>query len=281
MEIIGSLILSVIALTLLGLFLWRQRDHQADRAETARLISFQPVEPPEFSYDMVADLPEPARRFFRFAIKEGTPLYTVAQLEMTGQFGMGDKTEPRYMSMRARQTLGAPEGFVWAMTAGSALSHISGSDTGRWTRFWLARLLPVARSGGTLDHQRSAFGRYIAEALFWTPGALLPAPHITWTEDTHSSAHVTLRHRDMQQTIKLKVDPLGRPVEVSFLRWSNANPEKTFRLQNFGGYLSNFQTFQGFHLPTHIEAGNHFQSDDYFPFFVADITDIRFPHLTP
>lgn len=61
-------------------------------------------------------------------------------------------------------------------------------------------------------------------------------------------------------------------------RWSNANPEKQHRLQPFGGYLSEFRTFDGFRLPTHVEAGNHFETDQYFPFFVADVTSVEFCH---
>ncbi|MFT4654270.1 MAG: hypothetical protein ACJA0G_001943 [Kangiellaceae bacterium] len=32
-----------------------------------------------------------------------------------------------------------------------------------------------------------------------------------------------------------------------------------------------------FTLPTCIKAGNYFETEDYFPFFVANISDILFP----
>ncbi|WP_222433792.1 DUF6544 family protein [Pistricoccus aurantiacus] len=76
------------------------------------------------------------------------------------------------------------------------------------------------------------------------------------------------------------VAPDGQPIQVRFERWSNANPEKVYRLQPFGGYLSAFQEFTGFRLPTHVEAGNGFGTDQYFPFFVVDVTDIDFPEWT-
>ncbi len=40
--------------------------------------------------------------------------------------------------------------------AGRGLMTLSGSDSECWTRFWLMRLLPVARMGGNPDHTRSA-----------------------------------------------------------------------------------------------------------------------------
>ncbi|MEM6456215.1 MAG: DUF6544 family protein [Acidobacteriota bacterium] len=270
-------ILLFLVLGVAALALRRQADRRADRAEMDRLIALQLSDPPAFSPEMVADLPEPARRFFTFAIAEGTPLYTVAWIEMTGQFGMGDKADPGYMPMRATQVLAAPEGFVWAMSGGSGAMRMEGSDSGTWTRFWLFGLAPVARLGGNPDHTRSAFGRTVAEAVFWTPAAVLPGSNITWAPVSENVARVTMRRNDLAQSVDLTVDPAGRPLHVSFMRWSDANPDKEHRLQPFGGYLSAFRAFGGFTLPTHVEAGNLFQTDDYFPFFIADVTDLRFP----
>lgn len=276
MRMIFIWVLVIIGLALAGLFAWRKADMRADRAEMDRLIATQPPDPALFSADMVAELPDPARRFFTFAIAEGTPLATVAVIEMEGEFGMGDKADPGYMPMRATQVLAAPEGFVWAMTGGGAM-RMAGSDSGTWTRFWLHGLAPVARFGGDPDHARSAFGRYVAEAVFWTPAAVLPGPNVIWEAVSENVARFTVRRGDLEQSVDLTVDAEGRPLHVSFMRWSDANPEKVHRLQPFGGYLSEFQEFDGFTLPTHVEAGNMFETDDYFPFFIVDITDVSFP----
>ena len=105
------------------------------------------------------DLPESAQRYFRFTIAEGTPLYTLAHIEMTGQFALGTQDAPNYMDMAATQVLAVPTGFVWKMSGGSGLMRMSGSDSASWTRFWIAGLAPVARFGGDPDHTRSAYGR--------------------------------------------------------------------------------------------------------------------------
>ncbi len=273
-SIIGAL--SAAAL-LGGAAAWRASDHRADRAEARRLVELQPAEPARFDPALVADLPEPARRYFAFAIAPGTPLYTVAVIKMTGQFALGDRDAPNYMQMTAQQTLAAPHGFVWSMRAGRGAMRVSGSDSGRWTRFWAMGLAPVARSGGTSDHARSAFGRYVSEAVFWTPAALLPGQGVRWEAVDKSTARVIVTHGDLSQSVDVTVDAGGRPGKVEFPRWTNANPDEVFRLQPFGGYLSEFRTFAGFTLPTHVEAGNHFGTEDYFPFFIADVHDVRFP----
>jgi hypothetical protein len=33
----------------------------------------------------------------------------------------------------------------------------------------------------------------------------------------------------------------------------------------------------GFTVPTHVEAGDHFGTDSYFPFFIADVLDLQYP----
>lgn len=260
-----------------GMALWRRADRRADRAEMERLLATSPASPARFTPAMVADLPEPARRFFTFAIADGARLHTAVRLGMTGSFGMGDKGSPRYAPMRATQVLAAPHGFVWAMASGRGAVRLSGSDSGRWTRFWLGGLAPVARLGGDRDHARSAFGRMVAEALFWTPAAALPGPHVTWEPVGEDVARMTMRRGDLEQAVDITVGEDGRPLTVSFQRWSDENPEKTHRLQPFGGFLSAFEEVEGFRLPMHVEAGNHFGTDDYFPFFIADVTDVGFP----
>lgn len=271
---------TVISVGLLVLAGWRMLDHLRDRAETARLHAAQPSDPNLFQHEMIADLPEPAARFFRFSIAEGTPLSSIATIKMKGQFSLGSKDRPNYMAMQASQVLAAPTGFIWKMRAQSGHLRLSGSDSLTWTRFWMGGLLPVARSGGDADHARSAFGRMVAEAVFWTPAAVLPSRNVSWEPLDRDTARVTVRHNDMVQSADVSVASNGQPTKVIFQRWTDANPDKVYRLQPFGGYLSRFQEFQGYRLPTHIEAGNHFGTDAYFPFFVADVTEISFAEPT-
>ncbi|WP_296932028.1 DUF6544 family protein [uncultured Marinobacter sp.] len=271
-----SLFILVVVATA-ALWAWRRADHAADEAAMARLAALQPAAPERFELSLLEGLPEPAQRYFRYTIQPGTPLHTVARIAMTGKFGMGNRDAPDYMNMQATQLLAMPEGFIWKMSAHRGLLGISGSDTDQWTRFWLMGLFPVARAGGDADHARSAFGRYVAEAVFWTPAALLPGPGVSWKLVDINTARVIVRHEGMEQAVDVVVADDGRPLQVSFDRWTNANAEKVHRLQPFGGYLSEFREFEGFVLPTHVEAGNFFATEDYFPFFIARVTDIEFP----
>lgn len=281
METLFLIILSVLALPLAAMLVWRWRDKAADKAVGRQLEALQIENPAVFDPSMVDGLPDPARRYFLYTIRPGTRLCTVCRISMHGKFGLGSKSSPNYMPMQAEQTLACPHGFIWKLKAGRGLLPITGSDaaTGQrsWSRFWLAGIVPVARAGGNPDHALSAFGRYVAEAVFWTPAALLPGRGVVWEAVNEATARVTVSHEGRTQSVDVEIDAEGRPVKVRFLRWSDANPEKTFRFQPFGGYLSEFRDFDGFNLPTRIEAGNFFETEDYFPFFLAEVDDIRFP----
>lgn len=257
-----------------ALTVWRQSDMQADRAAWNALAAMQGADRPAFSATMLSDLPEPAERFFRFVIAEGTPLTAVSEITMSGKIGLGGKEDPRYQPMHAQQVLAPPHGFVWRLDTQS----ISGSDglSGdySWTRFWLFGLVPVVRVSGDGDHRRSAFGRLVAEAAFWAPASLLPGPHVRWEPLGTDSARAIVRFGGLEQNVDLFVDAEGRPLQVTIKRWSNENPDREFRLQPFGGFLSEFADFGGYRLPTRVEGGNLIGTDDYFPFFKAEVTDI-------
>lgn len=258
---------------LLGL---RVYDWRADQMEWTRLSSLQPERPMKYDPAMVTDLPEAAQRYFNFTIRPGTPLITVAEIRMGGFFSLGSRDAPDYRTMNARQILATPNGFVWQLRLPGGLP-VSGSDSAKWTRFRILGLLPVARMGGTPDHRLSAYGRYIAESVFWTPAALLPGPGVCWQGIDSDTASVTVNHGSLSQTVELTVDADGRPVSVSFMRWSNANPERQYRYQPFSGLLSEYREVQGFRLPFHVEAGNMFGTDDYFAFYKAEVSMIQFP----
>jgi hypothetical protein len=276
---IAFLLAGLLAAALAALALWRLADRRTDARAWADLAAL-PQPTGTFDPAMVADLPDPARRYFLYTIAPGTALRTTAVIEMGGEIGMGSKDAPAYRPMRARQILATPAGFVWELDAGL----IGGSDgmtaANSWTRFRLGGLLPVVRVGSNADHFRSAFGRVVAEGTFWTPAAFLPGPGIAWEAVDADTARVTVAAHGLSQSVEITVTPDGQPLRVVLPRWSNVNTEKEWRLQPFGGDLADFRTFDGYRLPTTVDGGNHIGTDDYFPFFKARVTAIRFADLT-
>jgi len=267
------------------LVLWQLRKFSADERDSAEarrelLKGAALATPPSYDPRMVAELPEPARRLFNFAIAPGTPLKSVVEIKMAGELSLGTKQEPNYLPMRARQVLAAPHGFVWEIEAGKGLMRVSGSDgmlrDRSWTRFWLLRAVPVARVDGDSDHLRSSFGRLVAEAAFWSPAFLLPREGVVWTQVDKDTARASVTHGALAQSVDIHVDAAGQPLWASLPRWSNANPQKIYRVQPFGGELSDFRTVEGFRVPFRVDGGNFFGTPDYFPFYRARVLELRF-----
>lgn len=269
-------LLGAIALLLATLKVLRTQDQRREHAAWMGLVEDADNPGRTFDPTLVAELPEPARRFFQFTIQPGTRLANAVEVEMGGEIGLGTRAKPNYRPMRACQLLCPPQGFIWSLRSG-AISGSDGATTeASWTHFWLLNIIPVARVGGS-DHQRSAFGRLVADSVIWAPASLLPRPGVSWEPLSSDSAQVTVREGSLEQSVTVEVDAEGAPLRVFFQRWSDANPERQYRYQPFGGDLSEFQNFAGYRLATRVLAGNHYGTEDYFPFFKAAVTTIRFP----
>jgi hypothetical protein len=269
---IGLSILAFLAVGLLGL---RWMDVRRDEAAWQRLVRQASATSGTYDPRMIEGLPEPAQRYFNFSILPGSPVVSVVELEMTGELGLGSPNDPKFSKMTARQVLAPPHGLVWRVQVGA----ISGSDgvtsTSSWTKFWLYGLIPVVRVSNNEDHRRSAFGRVVAEGAFWTPAMLLPGDNVRWEQVDENTARAIVSINGFEQNVDVTVAHDGQPTHVVISRWSNENPDRVYRLQPFGGYLDDFRRFDGYLLPTSVEGGNHFCTDDYFPFYKARISEIR------
>ena len=259
-----------------GLLALRLSDRRDDEAIARELLASAHAAG-RFDPRALAGLPEAARRYLRAVIAPGAPLRTVTRIEMGGTLDLGSAEAPAPRPMRASQILAPPLGFLWRVRAGRA---ISGTDAlcggSSHSRFRMAGLVPVGRSRG-LDHLRSSFGRMAGEAAFWAPTALLPERGALWHDTgTADRARVTLARGGLSQTVEIALGADGLPRAVSFPRWSDANPERRFRLQPFGGRLARFRDFEGVQLPTRVAGGNGFGTPDWFPFFHAEVRSVRF-----
>ena len=274
-------IVGIAAVTLIGgavilpLRAHRKAMEEAEGAY-ARVAARPPPPLHRFDPQQVLDLPEVAQRYFRHAIAPGTPLYSVAQLEMHGTFLLGDKNKFQTYEMTALQALRPPDQFVWLPKMWSGAMTITGLDAlvagEASTRFWLMGLVPVARELTSPDLVRSAQFRAAVESAMWLPASLLPENRVEWEQLGANEAKVTLRQYEPAIVLRIKLDAAGAVREVVGQRWSNANRDKVFRLQPFGGTILSEGTFQGFTIPTQVAVGNHYGTDYYLPFFQATIS---------
>jgi len=282
MKVLISFVILIIIL-MIGLNFMRSYDELRSYLSWNKLEKVTSAEPLLFSPNIVQSLPEPARRYFEYTILPGTPLQPVTKLKMSGRLGLGPKDAPDYMPMSATQIMAFPEGFIWNVKTGRGPMVVTGSDglyqDKSWSRFWLMHSIPLGRAGGrsahSEDHRRAAFGRLVAEAVFWSPASLLTSGTVSWETIDDSTARATVQYDDLVQTVDIFINKRGQPAHVIIPRWSDANPDNIYQLQPFGGYLSVFKEFEGYRLPTHVEGGNFIGTGRYFPFYIADVEEIN------
>jgi hypothetical protein len=228
--------------------------------------------PEAFDPSMVADLPEPARRWLTHAIAPGIPLWQSVELSMRGQIRIG-----AWRPFTARQVLAPPRGFIWAAHARffglpvvgfDRLS--SGSGQMRWR---LGGLIPVMSATGP-DVTRSAAGRLAGEM------ALVPTtfPAATWTPGSDGDRVVVTREINGQdESAELHVGPHGTLLGVLMQRWGNPNGAP-FGRYPFGVAIEAEQTFAGVTIGSVLHAGWWWGTDRQAEgeFFRAQITGATF-----
>jgi hypothetical protein len=228
--------------------------------------------PEAFDPSMVADLPEPARRWLTHAIAPGIPLWQSVELSIRGQIRIG-----AWRPFTARQVLAPPRGFIWAAHARffglpvvgfDRLS--SGSGQMRWR---LGGLIPVMSATGP-DVTRSAAGRLAGEM------ALVPTtfPAARWTPGSDGDRVVVTREINGQdENAELHVGPHGTLLGVLMQRWGNPNGAP-FGRYPFGVAIEAEQTFAGVTIGSVLHAGWWWGTDRQAEgeFFRAQITGATF-----
>lgn len=222
-----------------------------------------------FDSDSIADLPPAARRYLRHAIEPDTPLARRVELTMDGQLHLGD----RWLSFDAEETLAARRGFVWrprvrfgvGLWFSGADFHVDGTGG---QRFALAGLVPIVRSGGpAID--RSSAGRFLAESV-WLPTSLLPTMGAEWEGIDDRHARVTLP--TIEESLTVTVDEAGAVESVEMLRLDGDTGE----MRPFGASIERERTVDGITIPSRLDVGWGFGTDEYEPFFRAELRDVAF-----
>jgi hypothetical protein len=220
---------------------------------------------------MVAELPEPARRYLIHAIAAGTPLWQSVQVSMTGQIRLG-----AWRPFTASQVIAPSRGYIWAATARLFGVPVVGYDrlsAGSAEMRWrLLDLIPVMTADGP-DVVRSAAGRLASEIVL-VPTAFSGA---TWTAGGPDTAVATWAAGEEQQRVELHLGPSGQLIDLLIQRWGNPNG-KPFGRYPFGVNVDQVRTDAGVTTPAVVRAGwwRGNEQQDAGEFFRAHIHTVTF-----
>lgn len=228
--------------------------------------------PELFDPAMLADLPEPARRWLTHAIEVGTELASSVRLTMSGHIRLG-----AWRSFTAEQVITPSEGYIWAARASFSGLPVLGFDrlsSGTAEMRWrMLDVLPVVSATGA-DVLRSAVGRLACEFVM-VPTSFRSA---VWRlGDRPDTAVATWLVDGEQADVHLEVDSKGHLRSVLLQRWSDAGGTG-FGYVPFGVTVEAERTFGGVTIPSTVRAGWWWGTDreDEGEFFRATITGVAF-----
>ncbi|WP_267176650.1 DUF6920 family protein [Marinicella marina] len=279
----GMIVLMVLVVLVVFMRAYKYFDNKRCRQVWQQLSSQHPSIGKRFEKSQVATMPAAVQRYFSFMIEPGSLLAPCTEFTMDGHFSMGRPGNLKKIKVSCQQILAPAKGFVWSVQSQqSGLIKFSGNDylinTNSQSRMWFYGLIPMAEKSNDINITQSAYGRMVAESTIWGIASLLPQPGLEWSEINHNQIRVTVHGSIMRQSVDIFITDTGQPETVVFSRWSNANPEKQFKFQSFGAELSEFINHEGFMIATRIIAGNHYGSENYYPFYEMKIRDFKFNH---
>jgi hypothetical protein len=226
--------------------------------------------PDVFSPDLVAGLPEPARRYLLHALAANTPLAPVVRLRMGGTMTPQSGRLP--VALTAEETLAPRHGFVWTARARMfglpvrVRDHYFENDGG--IHVHLLELLPFPSAGGE-DVTRSSRGRLVAEAV-WCPAALVP-PGVTWEAAGADRARFTLQVDGEPVSVTLDVAHDGALRAVTLERWGDAGVP-AFEALPYGFGIEEEMTFEGITIPVRLRGGWWYGTRRFDPATAATFT---------
>jgi Family of unknown function (DUF6544) len=218
-----------------------RRDVQALRARAA------PGRAGVVTEDMLADLPEPVRRYLRYTGVVGRPFPGTVRLRQTGTIRLGPGQ--LWVPLDAEEHYSVrPPGFVWAGTARlgpfpvARARDMYAEGTGRML-VKVASLWPVVNASGEQMDQAEML-RYLNE-MMWFPAAFL-AGNISFEPVDDSSARVTLTDHGRTVTGTLVFDQQGRLTDFVAQRYRTPGASDP---DTWSTPITGYGEFEGLRLP--------------------------------
>jgi hypothetical protein len=222
----------------------------------------------------IESLPEPVRRWLRWAGIEDKQCPATIRLRQQGEFRLNESWRP----FRADQYFSIePPGFAWQPTLQFApLAPVLGRD--RWIdgdasiKMRILGVIPVVSSSGDSLAQ-SAMLRWLGETM-WFPHAAV-SPRIQWEAANSDSARATITAGGQTGSATFVFDAEGRPIEFRAERFNDTKK----RVLPFVNVNHAFGELHGVRLPTEGEAMWTYDTGD-FSYIRWQITQVDFDNPT-
>lgn len=201
--------------------------------------------------DQTRHLPEPTRRYLKYALKENQQYINFVQLKHGGQF----KPSKKWASIKGEEYFTVnPPGFAWFGKVG----FVSGKDTyyegsGRMQIKLLSIIKLVDAKGEKFNQGELA--RWLSETP-WFPTAMLPSGNLNWEPINDGSARVFLTDHNMTVEGIFFFNEQGQITKFTTKRFGEGE------LQDWICQYHDYKEVEGMHIPFYVEASWNSESED-------------------
>jgi hypothetical protein len=258
-----------------------RRFGRAVEADRRRLLAApRPPHPPLVTEEMLAGLPEPARRYLRYAGVVGRPLVDTVRIRQRCRM----RPAPNGFSFPivAEQWYRVePPGFIWDATVPVAGIPVVRGRDGYIDRRGLmtikaGALIPfVDASGPEMD--QASLVRHLSE-MPWFPSAFL-RDRVTWEAIDDTTVRVSITDGDLRASGTLEIDAEGRL--VAFRSERHAMVGKGFELRPWTAPTYAYGDFEGLRLPTSGAAVWTLPDGTELPYIEVELTDVEYDPPLP
>jgi hypothetical protein len=265
--IAGAVVLVAVAAIAIG----RARFERRVSGEIAALLGAAPGEARVVTEDDLTGLPDPVRRWLRWAGVVGKPYPSTVRLKQEGRFRQAEGRP--WMPFTAEEYFTTePPGFIWKTTVRMfPLVSIVGRDcyvAGRGSiEMRLLGSVPVADASGPRMDQ-GALLRYLNETM-WFPAAAL-SPYVTWQGIDANTTQATMSYQGATASATFVFDAEGRPTDMTAERQDLARG----RLETWSTPLRDYGAFAGVRIPSEGVGIWKYESGD-FPYIELRITALE------
>jgi Family of unknown function (DUF6544) len=268
--------LFVILLILFAYWLYeRSKFESIMRGDVNRLFAeMVKGEPAIVTEAMLENLPEPVKRYLRYAGVVGKPIPRTVRLKQHGRFRMNP--ERPWMSITAEEYYSInPPAFVWIASAKmGSIPLFRGRDmyqAGKGNmNIRVGSVMTVVNAVGDAIDQGSMM-RYLSEIIGF-PAAFL-CDNISFEAVDNHSAKVTLTDCRKTAAGTLFIDEQGRLTDFVALRYTDMNGK--YELETWSTPITAYGEFEGLRLPSAGKAVWKLKEGD-LEYVDVDITDIEY-----
>ena len=211
-----------------------------------------------YTSSMLAGLPEPVARYFRYALTDGQPFVAAGAITQGGVLRTAISS-PDWTNFTATQFVApAAPGFVWnarvAVRPGFHVSVVdsyhSGVGAGRVSLFGA---LTVVQAENIAELNSGALHRYLAEAV-WYPTALLPQAGVQWTALNDNAAIASLTDNGVTVSLEFRFSDTGEVTGI-YTDGRFGQFDGGYRQTPWQGEFRNYQLVDGMRVPRYGEVG--------------------------